>query len=384
LGCRVTAKGTRTFIAQWTDPATRQKVREPIGVWGNITIEQAREAARVRLGAVAKGINPKAERQRRRQEAERERAVMALTFDALIEEWATLHLSHRRPRYATETARTIRKGLPGLLNRPAGEITRAEAVNAIDKIVLAKPGAARNVLAYSRACFAWAERRGNVPGNPFTRLPVAAVARQRERVLSDDEVADLWAAAETLGYPFGPFYKLEILTLQRREMVAAMRWSEIDGDTWRIPGPRMKMGKPHDVHLSEPARAVLASLPRIDGCDFVFTTTGGNSISGFSKAKRHLDSAIAKVREAIGREPMAPWVPHDLRRTGVSKLAELGFDSIVADKLLAHKPAKLQGAAAIYQRYEFLRERAAALDAWAAHATGTATENVIPLRSASR
>jgi hypothetical protein len=34
LGVRVTAKGTRTFIAQWTDPATKRKVREPLGVWG--------------------------------------------------------------------------------------------------------------------------------------------------------------------------------------------------------------------------------------------------------------------------------------------------------------------------------------------------------------
>src|SRR4051794_19306633 len=87
LGVRVTAKGTRTFLAQWTDPATRRKVREPIGVWGNITIDQAREAVRVRLGAVAKGIDPKAERMRRREEVERERAETALTFEALIEEW---------------------------------------------------------------------------------------------------------------------------------------------------------------------------------------------------------------------------------------------------------------------------------------------------------
>lgn len=49
LGVRVTAKGTRTFIAQWTDPASRRKVREPLGVWGSLTIEQAREAARARL-----------------------------------------------------------------------------------------------------------------------------------------------------------------------------------------------------------------------------------------------------------------------------------------------------------------------------------------------
>src|SRR6516164_2177127 len=129
LGCRITAKGTRTFIAQWTDPATRRKVREPLGVWGNLTIEQAREAARARLGAVAKGINPKAERQARKQEAERERAETALTFEALIEEWKVLHLAHRRPRYASEAERAIRLGLSDLLNRPAARISRTSAVN---------------------------------------------------------------------------------------------------------------------------------------------------------------------------------------------------------------------------------------------------------------
>jgi hypothetical protein len=49
LGVRMTAKGTRTFIAQWTDPVSKRKVREPLGVWGNLTIEQAREAVRARL-----------------------------------------------------------------------------------------------------------------------------------------------------------------------------------------------------------------------------------------------------------------------------------------------------------------------------------------------
>jgi hypothetical protein len=60
---------------------------------------------------------------------------------------------------------------------------------------------------------------------------------------------------------------------------------------------------------------------------------------------------------------------HDLRRTGASTLARLGFDSIAIaiDKLLAHQPTKLRGVAAIYQRYDFARKRANALDAWAAH-----------------
>jgi hypothetical protein len=65
--------------------------------------EQARDAVRARLGAVAKGIDPRAERVRRRSEAERERAEVALTFDGLIEEWKALHLAHCTGRFSTQS-----------------------------------------------------------------------------------------------------------------------------------------------------------------------------------------------------------------------------------------------------------------------------------------
>ena len=97
LGVRLTAKGTRTFIAQWTDPATRRKVREPLGVWGNLSIAQAREAAKVRLGQVAKGINPRTERLRLKAEDERERAEAALSFEILVP-WPSHHCRLRRAR----------------------------------------------------------------------------------------------------------------------------------------------------------------------------------------------------------------------------------------------------------------------------------------------
>jgi hypothetical protein len=85
LGVRTTAAGTRTFIVQWTDPATTQKRREPLGVWGGITVDQAREAARACLGDVAKGIDPRAVRLAARQEAEAERAETQLTLGSLVE-----------------------------------------------------------------------------------------------------------------------------------------------------------------------------------------------------------------------------------------------------------------------------------------------------------
>jgi integrase len=170
----------------------------------------------------------------------------------------------------------------------------------------------------------------------------------------------------------------------------------------------MKNGRPHVVHLAEAACNVLRAIPRVEGCNLIFSTTTSRlshapegapmgrrktepmPISGFSQGKRYLDAAIAKARAKaameIGQapEPMTPWRVHDLRRTGVTTLAALGFDSIVVDKLLAHQPGKLRGVAGVYQRHDFARERAAALDAWAAHVTRTAAGNVIPIRAASQ
>jgi hypothetical protein len=78
--------------------------------------------------------------------------------------------------------------------------------------------------------------------------------------------------------------------------------------------------------------------------------------------------------------PSIPWRLHDLRRTGVSTLARLGYDSIVVDKLLAHQPGKLRGVAAVYQRHDFAKERAQALDAWAVHVVpATVASNVVRL-----
>jgi hypothetical protein len=42
------------------------------------------------------------------------------------------------------------------------------------------------------------------------RLPIITASKAWERVLSDGELAEVWSAANTIGYPFGPFFKLAI------------------------------------------------------------------------------------------------------------------------------------------------------------------------------
>src|SRR5262249_22788969 len=151
---------------------------------------------------------------------------------------------------------------------------------------------------------------------------------------------------------------LLLLTAQRRDEVGGMRWSELDLDeqrTWTIPGSRSKNGKAHVVHLSSFAIETLDRLPQLDESEFVFTTNGRTPVSGFSVAKARLDALM-------GETPW--WTLHDLRRSAASGMARLGIAPHVVDKILNHQSGTIRGVAAVYNRFEYLPERAAALDAW--------------------
>ena len=116
------------------------------------------------------------------------------------------------PRYAAEAVRSVRHAFAKQLSEPAARLSRTQTVAVLDEIV-AKGNSvvAGRTMAYARACYSWAEKRGMVPLNPFRNLPVSAATTERERVLSDHEVRDIWTAAAATSYPFGPFYHIAIL-----------------------------------------------------------------------------------------------------------------------------------------------------------------------------
>jgi len=234
---------------------------------------------------------------------------------------------------------------------------------------------ARRARAYGSALYGWAVKRDLVTVNPFGLVAVDSREKRRDRVLSDVELGEIWRATEGLGWPWTHYFRFLLLTLQREAETAGLSWSEIslDGATWHLPGNRTKNGKAHLVHLTAPAREIVQAAPRIAGSDLVFTTTGHSPVSGFSHAKVRLDDAIAVTRAKVATEagvdpvPFNPWRLHDFRRTGVTILAGLGVRWEVADRVLNHSTGAISGVAAIYQRHEFLEERKAALELWAAH-----------------
>jgi integrase len=150
---------------------------------------------------------------------------------------------------------------------------------------------------------------------------------------------------------------LLLLTGQRLREVAEMQWSEIQLDKalWTIPADRMKGDAAHEVPLSSMAVEILKSLPRWPG-PYIFSTTGGERpISGFSKMKLRIDSALA--------EAIPAWRFHDLRRTMRTGLGGLPVPSNVAEMTIAHAQPSLHQ---IYDRHSYRDEKRRAFELWAA------------------
>jgi integrase len=73
--------------------------------------------------------------------------------------------------------------------------------------------------------------------------------KPRERTLSDAEIAALWQACGVLGYPYGPLFRLLLLTGARKAEVSDASWPEFDAGRkiWTVPAERFKSGRAHVV-----------------------------------------------------------------------------------------------------------------------------------------
>jgi integrase len=338
--------------------------RRALGEVGALTLAEAREKARGWLALISRGLDPRDEERRTREQVDARRAA---TFEAAIETYIAevVHKQRRGPGVEREIRREL---IPHWDKKPLSEITDGDVVKLVKAIkVRPAPYQAHNVLGHVRTFFNWAisERVYGLQSSPCDRIRPAKLIGAKEvrrRVLNDEEIRALWHASGTIAYPIGPLYQLLLLTGQRLSEVARARWREFDFEArvWVIPPERFKSDATHLVPLADVAFAVLNELPRFGGGDAVFTTTAGlKPINGFSKAKDMLDRAM---QESLGREP-AHWTNHDIRRTVRTRLSKCKVQTEVAERVIGHLP---KGLRKVYDHYDYLDEKREALEAWEA------------------
>jgi Arm DNA-binding domain len=249
LALRVSYGGSRSWVYfyRW---GGKQK-RLTLGQWPTLDLTGARDAWRAARESLSKGWEPTAQVL---FPMGTPAASGTVTFKAVLADWLKRDQAANRSR--DEVKRILEKeALPVWGEVPLGAIGRRQVLELTDTI--ADRGAvtlARRCHAHLHRMFRWSVGRGIIEGNPVTDLPKPGAEVKRKRVLSDEELALAWKAAEKIRWPMGRISQLLILTLARRDEIGELRWSEIDleRNEIRLEDPRTKNGEPHIIPLSAP------------------------------------------------------------------------------------------------------------------------------------
>lgn len=319
------------------------------------------------------------------------------TVKAMIETYLATEVRGKK-RSAREIERILNGYVvPVIGDRLADSISRGDVTKLIDDVVHADPdkptqAMGRAVFAQLSAFYSWAmPRLDRLPANPCRDAGRPPPVKARARVLTDAEIRAFWKVCNGMERPFGPGFKLLLLTGQRRAEVFEADRSEFTGSQWVIPAERSKNGVASIVPLSKPAAKIVKGLDEIKGTTLLFPSRANpdNAASGFSRATERLIKAMAMELEV---EAVEPFVLHDLRRTMATGLQRLGVALTVVEAVLNHVAGSRAGIAGIYQRHDYLAEKTEALDLWAAEverivarkSSTRRSSNVIPMKRRAR
>lgn len=372
FGIRVFPSGEKSWFYFYT--FLGRKRRMTLGKYPAMGLKEARAAHTRAKQLLTQGLDPAEARKTDRQaqarallEAQRNPTVSTLVREYL-EYWAK-----PRKRSWREDERILNKDvIPVWGKRQARDIQRRDVVLLLDAIKdRGAPIQANRTLAVIRRLFNFSVERGVLETTPASHIKPPGKETPGERTLTAEEIGRFWHGLEAapMSAPVRSALRLILVTGQRPGEIAGMAWPEIIGDWWTIPGFRTKNGESHRVPLSGLASALLAELEALRTSDWVFPSPHTDKDQAIGATA--LDHALRRC----AFDDLAPFTPHDLRRTVGTRLGELGFNRLIQDKVLNHKDNSVGG---IYDRHSYDKEKRLALEAWANHLQAILSGEALP------
>jgi integrase len=332
FGLRVTPAGCKSFVVLLGSGR-----RQVVGQYPAITLAQARTKARMMLAEKTLG---------RYQ-------TSTITWDAAVQTFLTYVELNNRARTLKEYRRCLRKYFAFGATRLV-DVSREEINRKLDKLNHA-PAQRSRALTYCKIFFNWCiDERGYLEHNPCRMT--AKKSPKRKRVLSDEELKQVWDAAGECG-TFGRIVRLLMITGQRRSEAAGLVGSfySHNEQTICLPDYLTKNGREHTFPVGELGRSVLEPLLPEKRSAYVFPARGkvDRAFNGFSKCKAELDSLC----------PIPPWKLHDLRRTFRTNLGKLGVAPHIAERLVNHVSARTE-MEETYDLHTYLEPMREAVQKW--------------------
>jgi integrase len=288
--------------------------------------------------------------------------------------------------------------LPLWKTRPVKAITRRDVHDLIEGIVdRGAPVMANRVLGLISAVFYYGLSKDWLAANPARGVQKQR-EEERERVLTDEELSALWTALDSAQVrrrateaakapAISPMIALGLqmilLTAQRPGEVFNMRWDELDlaSNWWTIPREKTKNGKAHRVPLTARALELLQEAKRDSPGDNPWVFAGNMGANVAARAKKA--AANLRAAGAVSFE----FHRHDLRRTAATGMATAGVFPGIIGYVLNHSDGNSSRVTAIYNRYDYDKEKRTALETWGrrinAIVSGKTEARVVPFKAAA-
>ncbi|VVE83016.1 tyrosine-type recombinase/integrase [Pandoraea sputorum] len=334
--CKVTPAGRKVFMLQYRTNAGERR-KPALGVYGELTVEQARSLAQEWLAEVRRGADPS---------AAKAAARAAPTVKELCEKFMEEYSAQRNKP-------STRRGYQGVIDRcivpmlgriKVQDVKRPDVAAAMKKMAH-KPAEANRAFSVMRKMFNMAEVWGYRPDgtNPCRHVPMYPNGKATH-LISDEDMGRIFrhlAKLEADGlehYVIPLAIRLQFEFAARRSEIVGLQWDWVDLEHRRVVWPDSKTGgmsKP----MSEEAYRLLSTAPRQDGNPHVLPSP--------NRPGQHLTAGeyYGGWRRALKAAGAAHVGTHGIRHRSATDIANSGIPVKVGMALTAHKTV------AMFMRY---------------------------------
>lgn len=363
LHLRITDSGARLWVHRIMVDGKRRDIG--LGRLEDVSLSQARDAARDKSRMVRQGIDPLPALQLAPV------AKVVRTFRATAEEYVeSKRDGWRNEKHRAQWTATLEAyAYPDIGEKDVGEIGIDDVLRVLRPIWTSKTETATRLRGRIESVLGYAAVRDGRSGiNPASWrgvldkiLPAPDKVRTREHhpAMPISEAPAFMRALEEVGGMSALALRFLILTAARSGEVRGASWSEVDlqAGIWAVPAERMKAGAAHRVPLSTQALALLQGLPRFAGSDLLFPSPRGGQLA---------DMAMT----ALMRRRGLAYVPHGFRSTFRDWAGDhTEYPREIVEAALAHAVGNRVEAA--YRRKDALERRRPLMQDWADFLTPT-------------
>lgn len=333
-----------------------------IGTYPELSLMDARQLHDEARSALAKGIDPSAHKKMMQANLSKESDS---GLEIVAREWFAKFSQQWVESHASKIIRRLERDIfPWIGNRPIADIEPPEILQCLRRIeergALETAHRAKQNLGQ---VFRYAVATGRVPRDITADLKDAlppAITKNFSAVTDPIEIGELMRAMEdyTGTLETRTALMLSAYLFTRPGELRQMEWTEIDFDSarWHIPAEKMKASREHIVPLSEQALKLLDEIRPLTGrWRFVFP-------SMTDKRKAMSNNTVRQALRRLGYDNDT-MTAHGFRALASTRLYEMGYDSELIEKQLAH--AVGNDVRRAYDRSQHIERRTPMMQVWA-------------------